>query len=415
MNLLDDLELPDDFFHDSLRDMIDNEKQLVYIDPQEIISESVEAGYDPVNVSPIGFMDLVNDKIVFGYKDYQNPRYTIVNDMQPAHEVFGWTEKFFSNVVKPFPVVSIASPIIPPSRYEKYPDFAVVDQVMIAAGYRILDPTLGQLAMYPAHCDNVERVYETYTLSPSKLKRLESVCLAQYVISCEIKTSFRVRFKNQDDNDYVSSHSNGMLASGEMVGDKYLDYCYREVNGLSEFLDKMKKNKKIVVYSKVVYAVVVYVDVHALEEFSKDLALVDILPDKRSRKESRKLGFVKYFSRQFRGEYKASRNLIVGFDFNPYSPYAASDMISVIMEPEGVKYTKRWKEREVRGFFRYDEKRYHSDVWFPELFSQEAKYNKALMSVDLVANSYRGVERDFFKKKLKLSFLTVPLLLILFW
>jgi len=110
----------------------------------------------------------------------------------------------------------------------------------------------------------------------------------------------------------------------------------------------------------------------------------------------RKMGFSRYFSRTFYKEYKKVANFIVGLDYNPYSPYAVRDLIDFEFLEFGISYSKIWKDATIIGYYSARAKRYYSDSWYNEIFSATAPYNKALMSLDIVVNSFHFFESFFF-------------------
>lgn len=361
MNLLDDEVLgceggilSDDFFDESLKELLGYEKRALFIDPHEVMSESIDAGKEPVEVSGVALFDFAEGELTMGYKNFQEPRYKIFNDMKPAREVMSWVESYYDGDSKDF-CPSVMHPMIPHNRYEKFFEFGEMDQIMISRGFRILNPTIQQQASYPNLCDEVPRESSFFLLGRKMTKKQEDSLLEQAKML--VKKSCCVSFqKRQDYYEIVSKDKEE--AQVNIARMKELGFCY---------VDMEVRRKRYLATSK-------------------------------------------YFTRYYYESYNNVASLVVGFDFNPYSPYAAEELVRVEHTPEGVKYVRRWKDDTIDGLWRYSYKRYHSDAWYVDIFSDSRPYNRALMSLDLVVNSYKMVERFMFYKKIKMGLLTVPLL-----
>jgi len=144
-SLLESPNLPQDFFDESFDKMVSYERKVMRLEDVENVSLKPP--------SSLAYNDGTADFIVMGYKYPQEPAYKIINDMTPTKVVFDWVEKYFDGNRKDFPIVPNFKPIIPPSKYEKVEELQLIDEYFIARGFRILYPTLGQLAHFPSFCD----------------------------------------------------------------------------------------------------------------------------------------------------------------------------------------------------------------------------------------------------------------------
>jgi hypothetical protein len=350
IDCLDDPELPADLFTKTLQEMADDDKRLLYI-PSERIQYDEPGNAVIPELSNLAYFDASGPTLYMGLKEAEKPKYTVYNDVRPAQEVFRWTEKYFSGQVKEFPLVTVAEPLIPHSRYDKGADFLVLDQYMIAKGFRILNPTIQQKDMYPEDCDEDQKVEMEVDIIPGR----------------------------------------------EILAEEQLRDWLRQ-----DLIWKMYgkgKRRQVICRSQSAW-----LHVHA------NMHHILTVP-KSTPKSMRRSKTIKYFARRYLREYDSSENLIVGMDFNPYSPYGAQDLQSVVMESNGVLYTRRWKDDSITGFYYHDAKRYYSDIWYPEVYSPNVGYNKALMSLDMVTNSYSGVEAVMFSRPHVMKLLAYPLLI----
>jgi len=350
LGCLDDPELPSDLFVDTLSEMADNDKRLLYVPSERIQFDEPKSTLLP-EVSGLAYFDASGPTLYMGLKEPEKPKYVVYNDVRPAQEVFRWTEKYFEGQVKEFPLVTVAEPLIPHSRYDKGADFLVLDQYMIAKGFRILNPSIHQKMMYPEDCDEVERVEMEVDILPDR----------------------------------------------EILAEEQLRDWMRQ-----DLICKMYgkgRRRQLIFRSKAAW-----LSVHP--EIHKILTVPKSTPKMLRRSKT-----LKYFARRYLREYDSSENLIVGMDFNPYSPYGAQDIQSVVIEENSVMYTRRWKDDVVTGIYYHDAKRYYSDVWYPEIYSAAVGYNRALMSLDMVTNSYAGLEERLFQRPQFMKLLAYPLLI----
>jgi len=347
---LDDAELPDEMFTSTLMEMADNDKRLLYIPSERIQYDEPQVVPVPV-VSGLAYFDASGPTLFMGTKEPEKPRYVVYNDVRPAQEVFRWTEKYFDGQIKEFPLVTVAEPLIPHSRYDKGADFTVLDQCMIAKGFRILNPSIQQKEAFPEDCDEEQKV--------------------------EMEVD--------------------IISGKEILAEEQLRDWYRQ-----DLIWKMfgKGKRRQVICRNQAAWLYIHANMHLI------LTAVKSTPKMMRRNKT-----LKYFVRRYLREYDSSENLIVGMDFNPYSPYGAQDLLSVVMEENGVMYTRRWKDDSVTGFYYHDAKRYYSDVWYPEIYPSAVGYNKALMSLDMVTNSYVGVEENLFMRPHVMKLLAYPLLI----
>jgi hypothetical protein len=350
-NLLDMEQLPDDYFEDVIENLANREKHMLFLNSESVLLNSEETVALPV-LSPLAFVDVAGGTIYMGQKYPSEPSYDVINDPRPAQEVFSWMEDFCEGVVKEFPNVTVGNPIIPHSRYMKAVELDKIDDIMIAKGFRLLEPTMGQKLRYP-------------TLSDDKMRK--SIWVTR----------------------------------GSMTLDEFAAEL-RQVKSMEGFLyfNVVEDCVEIVCENELLYL--------AILKRSVDLAF-------RWTFVSKGLGWlrrhtsIRYFCRTYRHDYNSDQNFICGFDINPFSPYGVPSLLSVEFDDMGVSYSKKWKDSVIYGKFWYRDKRYHSDVWFPDFFSREKPYNRALMSLDIVTNSYSTIEQYMFNRHVSMSLMMQPL------
>lgn len=308
---------------------------------------------EEVKVSNLVYNDFASEQLVLGYKEPQRSRYDIINDMEPARVVFKWVSRFFLGDKKEFPFVPVPKPVIPPSRYVKTPEMYTIDQTMIFRGYRIFAATGSQKRRFSSLCDDEMRVD---VLVSVPMKRL---------VDCENFLKNRFPY-----GVYPVDRGRGFFQC--VVGSEQ-----ERDSLLKEGLDFDKCGFKFLV------------------------------PD---------FNFTKYYVRKYHLKYNDVSNVVVGFDFNPYSPYSLDSVRSVKFERDGVMYSWLYKGEEIRNFFSYRAKRFHSDVWFRSMFSESYPYNRFLMSLDMVTNTYSVCEKDLLTVhgksiNTRMEFMRLPLLI----
>jgi hypothetical protein len=329
-SLLDSPELPDDFFNESLKEVARDDVRIMYVDNSKI---------DEVKVSNLVYNDFASEQLVLGYKEPQRSRYEIINDMEPARVVFKWVSRFFLGDKKEFPFVPVPKPVIPPSRYVKTPEMYTIDQTMIFRGYRIFAATGSQKRRFPSLCDDEMRVDVLVSIGLS------------------IETVRRERELEVIENFLKDRFPYGFFPIDR---DKGIFQC---VVGSEQDRDSLLKE--------------------GLKVNNCNFKMLK--PD---------YNFTKYYVRKYHLKYNDVNNVVVGFDFNPYSPYSLDSVRSVKFVQGGVEYSWLYKGEEIRNFFSYRAKRFHSDVWFRSMFSESYPYNRFLMSLDLVTNTYSVCEKD---------------------
>lgn len=284
------------------------------------------------------------------------------------------------------------------SRYETNVGMEAFDLHMIAKGFKIFKPTPGQKVKYSTQC--VDYIRENYV-----------VITEDSIVDVRMNTEMVINFGIDPLTTFI-------------VVDNYDRRKRQMIIGMCDKLEKQKYIKYVSVpdtYAQFGVAVNVLRDIpkKLIDKRYKFRTIGKNYIMSASKDEYNTVAVdyeiykcwysdTKYYTRY----YSAVGNLqttalVVGLDFNPYSPYSLDVLEEVEILEGGVKYRRRYKEDGIEGFFDFTRKRYHSDVWYPAFFS--SPYSRDLMSCDFVVNHYRVEKKLGFKGRFHM--LGAPLLI----
>jgi len=143
--------LPDDFFNDVKKQIVEHESMLLFVPDAKVMIETSQ-GKEEVISNGIFVTEVGDECPTTGFKFPQKHSYEVVADLYPAEIVYDWVEKFYTGQETRFPHVPKAQPSIPPSRYAKSYDFFDVYQYFISNGYEVYNATIGQVNKFPESC-----------------------------------------------------------------------------------------------------------------------------------------------------------------------------------------------------------------------------------------------------------------------